>query len=66
MNNQLQTPAIKKLDGIYYKEWAFDVGLFLRQKMCWGITTGAETEPGVLALDGTTQTEIPAKKASAE
>ena len=71
MNNQLQTPAIKKLDGTNYKEWAFDVGLVLRQKMCWGITTGTETEPdgptpAVLAQDGTTQTEIPAKRASAE
>jgi len=35
MNTQLQTPAIKKLDGTNYHEWAFDVDLVLRQKMCW-------------------------------
>ena len=33
MNNQLQTPVIKKLDGTNYKEWPFDVGLIFRQKM---------------------------------
>jgi len=43
MNNQLQTPAAKKLDGT--KERALYVGLVLRQRMCWGITTGTETEP---------------------
>jgi len=45
MNSQLQIPAIKKLDGTNYKEWAFDVELVLKQKMCWYITTGIEKEP---------------------
>ena len=57
MNNQLRTLAIKKPDGTNYKEWAFDVGLVLRRKMCWGITTSTKTEPdgpvlAVRAQDG--------------
>ena len=50
MNSQLQIPAIKKLDGTYYKEWAFDVGLVLKEKMCWSIMTGIEKEPNTTAL----------------
>ena len=50
MKNQLQIPAIKKLDGTNYKVWAFDVGLVLTKKMCWSITTGIEKEPDTKAL----------------
>ena len=50
MNSQLQIPAINKLDGTNYKEWAFDVGLVLKQKMCWSITTGIEKKPDTTAL----------------
>jgi len=50
MNNQLLIHDIKKLDGTNYKEWTFNVGLVLKQKLCWFITTGIEKKPHTIAL----------------